>query len=75
MKKVKGCIISAIQLLVGVRKLLIALTFMGVGLILLALNEINGSEFIEASRDAVVAFFATNMGEHMAQTIAEWGKK
>jgi len=75
MIKLRRNIVAMIQLLVGVRKLLVALLFMGVGLILLALNYVTGSEFISTSRDVVVAFMAINMGEHIAQTIAGWGKK
>lgn len=75
MDKIKLCIISAIQLLVGVRKMIVALIFMGVGLILLALNQFTGAEYLNASRDVVVAFMATNMVEHLAQRIGSWGKK
>lgn len=75
MIKLKKYIILLIQLFVGVRKMLIALLFMALGLILLALNQISGTEYIEASRDVVLGFMATNIVEHVAKKIGSWGGK
>ncbi len=74
MKRIKCSINIAVKLLIGVRKLVLVLVWMVVGLSLLALNQISGSEYLEMTRDVMVAFLATNMGEHFAKTITEWGK-
>jgi len=75
MNKLKRCIISAIQLFIGVRKLFATLVFMGVTLALLWLKQVSGSEFIDCNKEVFIAFMATNVAEHIAKTISQWGKK
>ena len=72
--KYKKCVIRTVQLFVGVRKMIMGLIFMAIGLTLLGLKFINGTLFMETSRDVVVAFMATNLAEHIAEAIKNWSK-
>jgi hypothetical protein len=52
-----------------------ALVFISIGLLLLALSLVTGEQFINTTRDVIVAFMATNLAEHLAKSIASLGKK
>ena len=71
MSKIK----EMINFLSGFRKFTMAIIFILVSLALLAMKFITGSEFISTTRDVVVAFMATNVGEHIIGAVKEWIKK
>lgn len=75
MRRLKCCILGTVKLLVGVRKMIMALIFIALGLLLLSLKFITGTVLIETTRDVMVALMATNMAEHLAEAISKWGIK
>jgi hypothetical protein len=75
MLKLSNTLTKFVQVFIGIRKMLIVLVFMGVGLTLLGIKWITGTEFITTTRDVVVAFMATNLAVHLAEAFKSWGKK
>lgn len=63
---------DVISFLTGFRKFTMAVLFLVIALILLVVHYISGSEFITTSRDVVVAFMATNVGEHIIGAVKQW---
>ncbi len=62
---------SLLACLVGVRKLLITLLFMGILVSLRVTDLINGSEFIDGAKNVLVAYMSTNVGEWIAKGFSE----
>lgn len=58
--------------LIGFRKFLIMLIFLVVMIIFRVLGYINGAEFAQNLQLAVVAFFGTNIGEHLLNLGKKW---
>jgi len=65
---------SFFAVFIGVRKFVLALLFITLGLGLMLFNFITGNEFIMTTRDVVVAFIGANIGEHVIETIKDWIK-
>lgn len=64
-----------LNFLTGFRKFTMAVIFLIIALVLLFIHYVTGTEFITTSRDVVVAFMATNVGEHIIKAVREWVKK
>lgn len=58
--------------LVGFRKFTIMVVFLLVMVTFRILNYIDGAQFAENLQIAVVAFFGTNLGEHLINIGKEW---
>jgi hypothetical protein len=55
------------KFLIGFRKFTLAATFFIVSLILLLTGIVNSSEWIKYNSEVAIAFFGTNIGEHLIQ--------
>ena len=66
-----------IRWLIGFRKLTIALIFMVVAITLLVLGLIPAEDWLKHTSTVCVAFFGTNVGEHVIDVMKDWiqGKK
>lgn len=63
------------ELLEGSRKFLIMIIILCCAIIFRVQDFINGAEFSDLMKGCVVAFFASNIGEHIVKTIRERIKK
>lgn len=68
-----------LSFLTGFRKLLMAMCFLVVAVILLVTKQVPSADWMKHVAEVMVAFFATNVGEHIINVgkdwIAERGKK
>lgn len=60
--------------LVGFRKFLIMLVFIAIMVIFRLYNLVDGEQFSSNVQIAIVAFFGTNVGEHLLNLGKEWVK-
>jgi len=58
--------------LTGFRKFIIMMLFLVTMIVFRAVNYIDGAQFSEHLQLAVVAFFGTNIGEHILKTAETW---
>ena len=63
-----------LAILNGFRKFSIMLLLIVVGIMFRTFDLINGSELVNLLQATAVAFFATNIGEHITSTITTWIK-
>jgi hypothetical protein len=61
-----------IGMFIGVRKFVIMLLFMIIMVVFRIMDYINGSEFANNLQMAVVAFIASNLGEHFIGIARTW---
>ena len=61
--------------LVGFRKWTMAIIFLIVAVSLLLLKEIPSKDWLSNVKDVMVAFMATNIGEHIINVGREWIKE
>lgn len=61
-----------LNFLLGFRKFIMAAAFILISVVLLALGQVDGKTLVETSRDVVVAFMGTNLGEHLISTTQKW---
>lgn len=61
-----------LHFLLGFRKFIMAAAFILISVVLLALGQVDGKTLVETSRDVVVAFMSTNLGEHLISATQKW---
>lgn len=63
-----------LQFLVGFRKFTVMICFLIAMIVFRVLDLINGAEFSQNLQLSVVAYFATNIGEHIINATKKWLK-
>jgi hypothetical protein len=66
-----GKFFKMFELLEGSRKFLIMLIILTCSVIFRIYSLINGAEFVDLMKGCVIAFFASNIGEHVVNTIKD----
>ena len=62
------------KFLTGFRKFTMSLIFLLVAIILLMAGEIPKEDWLKYVSDVMVAFMATNVGEHIINVVKDWVK-
>lgn len=63
------------EFFVGMRKFAMALIFLAVAIILLVTGVIPKEDWLDNVKDVMVAFMATNIGEHLISVGKDWIKE
>lgn len=65
---------DAVLVFTGMRKFIIMILLVIVGIVFRILDYINGVEFVDLLEGTAIAYFAANGGEHITKAVIEWAR-